>query len=1227
MNPKKSTSVLSLALIVIANFQALYAADPPPEDVIQEYLFDEEPRDPSLYLFNSAAQAYLGNGGAGIDYDGQFGKWVYVGFNGGINEPGTGLGDGSDSNNRYASIGLNRPTSFRQGGARASWVVFSRNDFDLGESYTVSFDVVGDPAGNPGDGRFWLTALAGYGSELGDFIQARGQFPSPWTNPDRFPFSASGNASVSYIAGSNIDGVALSGTTDEGSTNNSFTFTYDTPNVDIGFAVGTVSNAFGITNFRIFKAPPPDVGDFNADASNYLSEANASGYLGTGGSGIDYSGQFGKWVYHDFFGGINSGPQGAGDGSTSANRYSSLGLNRPKAFRAGGGRATWIVFESSEFVPGARYRVSYNVVGDTSQSIPGNERHGGRFWLAALEGYDTDPESFIQVTGSTVNATWDAYGRGPFEGVGSASVTYLECSGTSVPNPGDRSLGPTENAFTFTYDTPDADIGFAVGTTNVAFGFTNFRIERLASPEPVIPGYQESVGPEEPNFIIMIADDHRWDASGYAQDAILNGEFPGRTARFPWMSGTTPTLDSLAAEGVLFREAFAVASLCSPSRATMLTGLHPQKHGIIDNRNDFPPDLVTYANILQDNGYLTGYFGKWHMGNQRDRPGFDRFVSFIDQGSYCGSEFVDENGVILPRDSFTWVDDRSPDYAVKFINEQVANGQKFAAVIGFKTPHLNRTPPRRTEDFYVGRTLEEVDNLGTKGVRPPYAPTTNRGRDLESNLRYLRTIAGIDDSIKKILDTLDQPGWSEVRENTVVIYISDQGLFHNEHGLEDKRAPYEESIRIPLIVRYPRLQPDLEANLVSNNMALTLDLAPTILDLANLPVPEHMQGRSLKPLVENPSQPPSDWRSSFFFTYNFDSEFVNSVPEYIAIRNANGDKYVEYSQNSQWNELFTGDDPYEIDNEINNEVYAGLLAELRTELARKVVEEDFMRVETVSNGNGLPSLELDAGESILYALESSVDLQDPEGWSQVSEFQGSGGRTRVDLISDAPTTWDVSINSDLGDYGVGPGNTVADVNRSIINVGSSASLRNAVLVFKLPAAPQPGILPSHAQIRVSATRKEAKNDIDIYALGFTAGATDRIPEYHTSLPGPNTVRLEDSFLDLALDNTGGTLGFIFDTYYASNLNSGLTSHLRDFYQANPNYDGEQYIHLRLSPSIYNVSRSTHYRIKMADGANTTDALAPELRMNWQDAPESEASDRMFFRVRPASRFRRAEYQN
>lgn len=1152
------------------------------------------------------ADGSLGSGGTGAPYD-TFGTWVYSGGNSGIDEFGEGSEDGSGPGNQLSSIGLNRPQDFRGTNARANWVIFESSNFADGLDYTISFDVIGD--GDPGatdNGRYWLAEIYGYDDSGFNFIEADGTHGG-WGGGAK-PWVGNGSATVNFIEDDANNGVPIMGETAAGSTEVSFTFTYDGTNgADIGFAIGTYNNAFAIDNFEIVElpAPPPET---VIEEEDFLSPATASnsgttGFLGTGGAGFDYNGGFGTWLFHSFNGGINEAGEGLEDGSGNGNQFSSIGLNRPQDFRVGNGRANWVILDGSGFTDGTEYTVSFDVIGDAAGA------DNGRYWLAELYGYDTSGANYIQ--GQGAHGGWGgAQPAKPWTAVGSATVNMIEDSSfNGVPLMGETVDAVTTNSFNFVYDgTNSADIGFAVGTYANAFAIDNFKIVEYVPPPPIVPGAQDT---SKPNFLIMVPDDHRWDATGYLQDAIAANQFPGRIARFPYLSGTTPGLDSLADEGVLFQNAFVVYSLCSPARATMLTGLHAHKHGVTDNKNPFPRNLVTYASILQDNGYETGYFGKWHMGDQVERPGFDKVATFINQGNYYGSLFVDENGGSYPADTTTWVDDRSTDFALDFVDEQVADGQPFLAFVGFKTPHTPRTPPARHSTTYDGTTPEDVPNLQkTNGVVPLWDPNTSQGASANDTRNYMKVVAGIDDNVESLLARLDQPGWEEVRANTVVIYISDQGLFRNEHGLGDKRAPYEESIRTPFIIRYPNLQTTQDDAV---DMALNLDIAPTILDLANVEVPSFMQGRSLKPLVENPVSAPTDWRDSFLFTYNFDQEFPNGgVPEFVAIRNANGDKYVEYAENSAWNELFTGDDLYEVDNKINDPAYAALLEELRSELDKKSAEEGFLRVHGVENQNGLLSMNLEAGDSYLYVLKTSPDL---DVWTPDGTFEGSGVPARIDLLTDVPTVWESEIPSELTDYTLAPGNVVGGQNTALVNVG----VQNAVLVFNLPAPPQPGYLPSHAQLEVHANKKFAKFDVDLHRIGYTDSAGTTIPAYHTSVAGVDAAKLQDTFLDENLPHSQGDLVYVLAPY-TSNPNSALTSQLRAFYADNPDYAGGQYIHLRLNANLVDPPGGAFFRVKMADNdANTSDP-APTLRLNWDDPSEPALTqEKQFYRVTPGHR--------
>ena len=246
-----------------------------------------------------------------------------------------------------------------------------------------------------------------------------------------------------------------------------------------------------------------------------------------------------------------------------------------------------------------------------------------------------------------------------------------------------------------------------------------------------------------------------------------------RTARFPWLAGTTPNLDRLSYEGIHFDNAFTVFSTCSPSRATMLTGVYPHIHGVTDNSTAFPTDSTTYASLLKADGYATGYFGKWHHGQQTERPGFDTVATFYGQGSYFSTNFYDgNNNLIRTTSNSEWVDDVSTDYAINFIEEQYNVQNPFLLVLGFKTPHEPFKAPSRTETIYDGQSAVDVPNLNS----PPPGQTidVNQGNYAGVLRKYMSTIAGIDTCVGNVLDKLEELG---IEDNTAIIYISDNGFF------------------------------------------------------------------------------------------------------------------------------------------------------------------------------------------------------------------------------------------------------------------------------------------------------------------------------------------------------------------------------------------------------------------------------------------------------------------
>ncbi len=410
---------------------------------------------------------------------------------------------------------------------------------------------------------------------------------------------------------------------------------------------------------------------------------------------------------------------------------------------------------------------------------------------------------------------------------------------------------------------------------------------------------QERAPSRRPNFLIVLTDDQRWDALGVVQDE------QGDRARFPWLK--TPNLDRLAQSGVRFRNAFSVLSLCSPSRASFLTGQYGDRNGILNNNTEFAASNTTYATLLRDQGYATGYVGKWHMGKQTERPGFDETATYIEQGAYFDCEFL-VNG--KPEKTTGWVDDMATDYALEYLRRH--SNEPFLLMLGFKTSHDDYQPPARHADTYSGETARSVPNLESQAVYQKEAAakaltsatTQSKQRNRsEEILNYMRCVTAIDENVGRLLDELARLG---LEHDTVVVFAGDNGFHLGEHGIYNKRDAYEESMRIPLLVRYSALAKAAPCD----EMVLNIDLAPTILDLAGVAVPSAIQGRSWRPLLEGSTSP---WRDSFYFHYRKERPKI-ALPNIHAVRTKDA-KLIVYEDRPEWMELYDlAADPYETQN-------------------------------------------------------------------------------------------------------------------------------------------------------------------------------------------------------------------------------------------------------------------------------------------------------------------------
>jgi arylsulfatase A-like enzyme len=446
------------------------------------------------------------------------------------------------------------------------------------------------------------------------------------------------------------------------------------------------------------------------------------------------------------------------------------------------------------------------------------------------------------------------------------------------------------------------------------------------------------------------------------------------------------------------------SSLCAPSRAAYLTGRYNHFNGIASNFHPFPLDNVTHASLLRQVGYTTAYIGKWHMDSQRERPGFDFHASFIGHGRYFDCPLLVQ-GVETPTTG--WVDDVTTGYAIDFMEKQKASGKPWSMAIGFKAPHGPFTPPERAKKRFEGEQARTVPNLDVQAVYmekmgfPFKKPGTQDGL-VPANLDHFRCVSACDENLGRLLDALDQLGYAE---NTVVIYTSDNGFYFGEHGLGDKRSAYDESLRVPFLVRFPKLGETARGKLIDEPI-LNIDLAPTLLDFAGVTIPETMQGKSWKPFLEG--KKPENWRNVWFYEYFAEKQQNSKVVDITAIRSLNA-KLIKYAVKDKnlddWTELFDLDkDPYELKNLYNDPAYAELRRNMESEYGKLLKESGYRIPDYVDRPDwwdkGLPT-EDDSGVFRVTQPELRLMLdftKDEKNTIRDSSGKGNDGTNRGTVI-------------------------------------------------------------------------------------------------------------------------------------------------------------------------------------------------------------------------------------
>ena len=453
-----------------------------------------------------------------------------------------------------------------------------------------------------------------------------------------------------------------------------------------------------------------------------------------------------------------------------------------------------------------------------------------------------------------------------------------------------------------------------------------------------------------PNILLVMTDDQQHSQMGCAGHPLLS----------------TPAMDRLAAEGSRFSNAYCTNSLCAPSRASILTGCYSHVHGIRGNSEkadaveSLNPELPTFPQMLQDAGYRTGLVGKWHL---REQPrGFDEWKVLPGQGNYFDPEFL-INGESAMQSGYAT--DITTDFALDFLRRH--EDGPFCLLYQHKAPHRPFSPaprhaalyedidwpkpPTYDDDYATRRVAAEARDMrfeeSLAGDYPDLPESLDPGQRREWIFQrfvkdHHRAVHGVDENLGLVLDHLDASG---LAEDTVVLYTTDNGYFLGEHGWYDKRFMYEEALRIPLLVRYPRLG---RAGAVQERPVLNVDIAPTLLDLAGIRVPDQMQGRSLRPLLEG--SPPERWRDSILYSYyenswafremareqmtdpSFQFWTPHRVGPHRGVR-TDRHKLIEYYGEGDYWELFDlQEDPGELRNLYEEPGYGQLIEELRSRL-------------------------------------------------------------------------------------------------------------------------------------------------------------------------------------------------------------------------------------------------------------------------------------------------------
>ncbi len=442
---------------------------------------------------------------------------------------------------------------------------------------------------------------------------------------------------------------------------------------------------------------------------------------------------------------------------------------------------------------------------------------------------------------------------------------------------------------------------------------------------------------EEPtNVVFILSDDHRYDFMGFHDEAPSYVE--------------TPSMDRMANEGAHITNAFVTTSLCSPSRASILTGQYAHEHGVVDNTSPIPEGTRFFNQDVQENDVNTAFIGKWHMGEQDDNPmpGWDYWVSFRGQGTY-NNPTLNING---DRDQYEgYTTDILTEFALDWMKTQEANQEDpFFLYLSHKAVHAEFEPADRHDGYYDDIDIEYPESMANTErnyrTKPDWVKEQRKSwhgvdyayhgnMDFDEFYRdYIESLLSLDESVGRVLNYLEESG---LDENTIVIYMGDNGFLLGEHGLIDKRNAYKESMRVPMLVWAPGY---VEAGLKVDELVRNIDVAPTILEILDSESDINMSGLSFLQLLKGEKNKKS---REFLYEYYWEAAFPHT-PTTFSLRD---DRYKYIFYHGIWdnNELYDlKEDPNERYNLIEVPKYQDLRKGMRQRLFDKMESMDAMKV-------------------------------------------------------------------------------------------------------------------------------------------------------------------------------------------------------------------------------------------------------------------------------------------